>query len=438
MKIGSIVAIVCAGALGLAVPMLMHREDAPRPQKKTPAASPEPQTAAKPSQAAKPSPEPKQAAPKPAPEEKKIEDLSPLVLEAPKKDTKLNGQTIYERALPSTVWINNPGTGFGSGTLINAKDRLVLTNYHVVFRRTTLQKGTVVQSINSALTATDAKDKSTNYPYKMFEYQFARSFGYLIDMESKQLDSYLQIVDARDQIIAADDDSGSGLNAQIYFIPPQDGKYRIVATTFAGGTGNFTLKISKIDFKGAPPTPAAGVSSYLFVNFPETIKGKVIPDKSYYQGLFRLDKEKFKATVIAYSEAKDLAVLKLNWLPPTAVPLPLAKESSQPGQMVHSIGNPGTSGALWVYTSGTVRTAPYQKSWQSTGLGGRMNHDAVIIETQSPTNPGDSGGPLMNDNVELVAVTQGGSLYGNSISLFVDVQDVRGFLKAKGLRWAER
>src|SRR5207237_758877 len=115
-------------------------------------------------------------------------------------------------------------------------------------------------------------------------------------------------------------------------------------------------------------------------------------------------------------------------------PLPFGKKSSSPGESVHSIGNPGASGALWVYTWGTVRTAPHQKKWRSSGVVGKMNHDAVIIETQNPTNPGDSGGPLLNENGELVAVTQGNSLQANAISLFVDIKEVRSFLSgmAKG------
>jgi S1-C subfamily serine protease len=439
MKTGVICGVACFGAFALAMPILLNRDGAsPRPRKDAEEApaiveevQPTPKASAKPTSQPSPSSAPTSAA------EVKKKDVEPIRLEAPKKDG-VSGQKIYETVLNSTVWINNPGFGFGSGALINAADKLVLTNYHVVFRRTAAQPGKVAHVMQNALNATDARDKNTKLPYKIFEYQFSRQYGYIIDMESKEVDSVLQIRDLKDNVLVTDDDSGGGLNAQIYFIPPEDGKYRIVATEFAQAFGSFTLKISKVDFKGRGPTAAAGVASYLFVNFPEAIKGKVVPDKSYYQGLVSLDRDKYKAKVVAYSEAKDLAVLQLNHLPEGAVPLPLAKDSSQPGQLVHSIGNPGDSGALWVYTSGTVRTAPYQKTWTSTGTGGRMKHDAVVIETQSPTNPGDSGGPLINENIELVAVTQGGSLYGNSISLFVDVQDVRNFLKSKGLRWVER
>ena len=224
------------------------------------------------------------------------------------------------------------------------------------------------------------------------------------------------------------------------FRPPSDGKLRIQATTFEGGLGEFTLVISKIDptkkgqTKGAPK-----VSPVVDVNFPEfSATGQLIVDKAYYKKANKAAKDKCKAKVIYSNEACDLAILKLNYLPPGVIPLPLAKDRASPGQTVHSIGNPGASGALWVYTSGTVRTAPYKKQWQSQGEGGmRLRHDAEIVETQSPTNPGDSGGPLVNEYGELVAVTQGISLGASSVNLFIDVSEVRKFLKDHNFRWVE-
>ena len=169
----------------------------------------------------------------------------------------------------------------------------------------------------------------------------------------------------------------------------------------------------------------------LYVYFPTSEKGQVISDKNHYLKPNQANQEKHKAMVVAWNEAKDLAVVKLNYLPAGVEAMALAMESSQPGQLVHSIGNPGKSGALWVYSSGTVRTAPYQKKWHSIGAAGTMSHDAWVIETQSPTNPGDSGGPLINDNVELVGITQGFESNSNSISLFVDVREVRSLLRAR-------
>ncbi len=365
------------------------------------------------------------------------ENRPPIAQAAVKHVEKPTGHQIYEQALKSTVWINNPGTGSGSGSLINAEEKMVLTNYHVVVQNNYSFAGKTLQSIDDTLARLDPRDKALNRPYKVHELPMVRSNVYILDLESRDFDAYLLILNAAGQVLAFDDDSGGNLNARIRFTPPYDGSFKVVATTFNGGVGKFTLKMSVLD-PGASSLPGVKVAPYLLVNFPAYDHGQVISDKNHYLKLNNAEREKFKAQVVAFNEAKGLALLKLDHVPPGAEALPFAGKSARPGQLVHSIGNPGGSGALWVYTSGTVRTPPYQKQWQSLGVGGKMNHDALIIETQSPTNPGDSGGPLLNELGELVAVTQGNNLIVNSISLFIDVGEVRPFLRAHGCHWLEK
>jgi HEAT repeat protein len=94
------------------------------------------------------------------------------------------------------------------------------------------------------------------------------------------------------------------------------------------------------------------------------------------------------------------------------------------------VGNPGTSGALWVYAPGVVRQV-YHRKWKvRDDMDGSIHDfDADIIETQSPTNHGDSGGPLVNDRGELVGVTQGVVVsQGTQLSLFIDLAEVRRFV----------
>ena len=57
-----------------------------------------------------------------------------------------------------------------------------------------------------------------------------------------------------------------------------------------------------------------------------------------------------------------------------------------------------------------------------------------MIETDSPTNPGDSGGPLVNDKAELVGVTQGGALDAESISIFVDLSEVKRLMNRRSVQ----
>jgi S1-C subfamily serine protease len=107
--------------------------------------------------------------------------------------------------------------------------------------------------------------------------------------------------------------------------------------------------------------------------------------------------------------------------------LGLALESAKPGQCVHSIGNPSSSDALWVYTRGEVRQV-YHRTFR---VDGNFTIRARVVETQSPVNEGDSGGPVVNDRGELVAVVQ--STFNTNkvhlISVFIDVSEVRLLLQ---------
>lgn len=69
------------------------------------------------------------------------------------------------------------------------------------------------------------------------------------------LDAYLGLIDPNDEVIAEDDDSGGGTNAQISIKLPESGTYLIVATRNGvdAGTsaGNYTLSVTG----GLPPAP---------------------------------------------------------------------------------------------------------------------------------------------------------------------------------------
>jgi hypothetical protein len=79
---------------------------------------------------------------------------------------------------------------------------------------------------------------------KVYTYPMRAGKQYVIDLQSAQFDSYLRLEDARGWHLAEDDDSGGNLNARIIFVPPQDGTYRIVATTFdPGAMGGYRLTV---------------------------------------------------------------------------------------------------------------------------------------------------------------------------------------------------
>lgn len=159
------------------------------------------------------------------------------------------------------------------------------------------------------------------------------------------------------------------------------------------------------------------------VFFPEMKNDKPIVDRQHY--LKNVKKLGIRGRVLGVDRQRDLALVELDRLPEGAEALPLAPDSIGPGEDVQSIGNAGSSDALWVYTSGTVRSV-YQKQFR-TGAG---EHDFMVVETQSPINSGDSGGPVVNNKGELVAISQAISPKARLVSYSVDVSEVKTFLES--------
>ncbi len=346
---------------------------------------------------------------------------------------RLSGEDVYARLLKSAVLIST-GAGWGSGVLVDEANRIVLTNHHVV--NTVVNKPFVGPTvISGVLDIRSPIDKVGGrrcevYPLEMYEGE-----QFIIEMRSVQIDSYLRVEDARGTTLARDDDSGGRLNARIVFNVPQNGVYRIIATSFGGkDRGRFILSVR---LQGRRKRPGGAAGSTVRVQFPRFQGDKLLTDKKIYDSEARTAPESVRAKVLYSDEARDLALVQLDTLPAGAKAISLAKSSAKPGQAVHSVGNPAASGSLWVYTSGTVRSNPYQKEWISAGGLGLLKHGAVVLETQSPTNAGDSGGPLVNEVGELVAVTQGAMTKANAVNLFIDLSEVEAHARAQNIKYVE-
>ena len=97
----------------------------------------------------------------------------------------------------------------------------------------------------------------------------------------------------------------------------------------------------------------------------------------------------------------DLAVLKVDHVPDEATPLELAVERSVVGQEVLAVGNPyGFQGSMSKgIVSGVNRTLDMR---------GRTFSFSNAIQTDAAVNPGNSGGPLVNLDGEVVGVITAG------------------------------
>ncbi len=135
---------------------------------------------------------------------------------------------------------------------------------------------------------------------------------------------------------------------------------------------------------------------------------------------------RYVAEVIDADAIRDLAVIRLNEKPPAGTTaFKLAANEPRPAERLHSIGNPSASGALWVYSAGRVRQV-YRKNFRyATG----PLRTCGVIETQSPINPGDSGGPVVNDAGELVAVVSGRHRDAVLVSWCISAEEVKAYME---------
>jgi S1-C subfamily serine protease len=193
---------------------------------------------------------------------------------------------------------------------------------------------------------------------------------------------------------------------------------------FATGTGSIVDKPRRLVLTNYH---VVGDNPHAVVMFPAYHDGKLIAERDWY--VERLSRNGIKGKVIALDKKHDLALLQLEELPKDAEALKLATTSPAPGESVHSVGNPGDSGGLWIYTAGKVRQV-YAKKWEAKVGSDTVHFESEVVETDSAINPGDSGGPLVDDKGQLVGVTHGVSTTARLLSTFIDIAEVHRILNS--------
>lgn len=171
---------------------------------------------------------------------------------------------------------------------------------------------------------------------------------------------------------------------------------------------------------------------WVHVQFPYFDKnGVMVTDKKKYIERVPLGMA-IKAEVQYRDSTRDLAIIKLTKAPPPGTPaLPLAETGVRPGKRVWNIGSPGAVDQVFSTTSGIVRCVGLQQ--YLVGGGSEVMHiNARVLTVTLPTNPGDSGGPYINEKGELVAVHHAGQPRANLLSKAIDVSELKAFLAEKG------
>ena len=137
--------------------------------------------------------------------------------------------------------------------------------------------------------------------------------------------------------------------------------------------------------------------------------------------------------VVYANPEKDIAFLELSSVPEDAKEMFRTQRSPEVGSKVFVLGQSGINftsneitGTLWRISIGTVRQV-YDKEIKYKQL---PLVKAKITETQTATNKGDSGGPVVNDRGDLVAIVTGGDGASNGVDYNIDITEINKCLEA--------
>ena len=137
------------------------------------------------------------------------------------------------------------------------------------------------------------------------------------------------------------------------------------------------------------------------------------------------DIDPYFGSVLAENKGQDLALVKVSGLTADTKVVELgSNESVSIGDTVYAIGHP--NGLPWSFTLGTVSQIRKNKKWVYED---KSEHQATVIQTQTPISPGNSGGPLFSESGKIVGINTWGA-DGQNLNFAVAVDHAKEFIKA--------
>ena len=164
-----------------------------------------------------------------------------------------------------------------------------------------------------------------------------------------------------------------------------------------------------------------GSANKVSVVFKPKIEGSALADRKVYQG-----------TVIKRDQIADLALVKVDALPVGTPVLQLTTiNNAAVGQDVFAIGHP--LGQEWTYTRGVISQIRRDYAWKNED---GVSLKADVIQTQTPINRGNSGGPLLDQSQHILGLNSFKISSGEGMNYAISSDDIIKFLDRSGDRLA--
>jgi S1-C subfamily serine protease len=138
----------------------------------------------------------------------------------------------------------------------------------------------------------------------------------------------------------------------------------------------------------------------------------------------------YEARVVKVDMVADLALIQIVSPPDAMTVLRVGDmDDIQIGAEVHAIGHP--YGEFWTYTRGVISQVRPDYEWQ--GAPGEIKHSALVLQTQTPLNPGNSGGPLFSNNEKIIGLNSF-MKRGQGLGFAIAAVEINRFLAMKESR----
>lgn len=161
----------------------------------------------------------------------------------------------------------------------------------------------------------------------------------------------------------------------------------------------------------------------------------VVEDKPYSISVWISDDETVSASILAYTDQKDMCILKLAY-PVSLKPLAFAQNGAKQGEAVYAVGFPGAADYLSDREAHTSAEATI-----TDGIVSAVRETTVsvhgtpvkILQINAAINAGNSGGPLFNANGEVVGINTLGINDSQGIFGAIDVSELENFMADHGI-----
>ncbi len=156
----------------------------------------------------------------------------------------------------------------------------------------------------------------------------------------------------------------------------------------------------------------------------------VVEGKPYSISVWLGEEETVSATILAYTNQKDMCILKLAY-PVSLKPLAFSERGAKQGEAVYAVGFPGAADYLSdkeAHTSADATITDGIVSAVREATVSSYGTPTKILQINAAINSGNSGGPLFNTSGEVVGINTYGINDSQGIFGAIDVSELKSFM----------